>query len=188
LKTQKDKNITITQFVDLAEVDPIYFDRAYYVNPTGGEKAYALLLQALESENRAGLAKTVIGTRETLMLLRVRNGVMVANTLYFNDEVQKRPKLDLDSAVKEELALAKNLIDNMVKPFKPDDFRDEYNERLRTAIENKVAGKELEAPREPPAHNIINIMEALKKSVEMTQQNHPRTVRRSPLQGGELSG
>ena len=170
IKTQKDKNITISQFVNLDEVDPVYFDRAYYVNPTGGENAFALLLQAMETENRAGLAKTVLGTRETLILLRVRKGVMLANTLYFHDEVQKSPRHELPACKQEELALAKSLIENMVQKFAPENFRDEYNERLRAAIDAKVAGKELEAPHETAPNNIINIMEALKKSVELTKR------------------
>lgn len=81
LKTKKDKNITIEKFVDIAEVDPIYFDRSYYVNPTGAENAYALLLHAMEEENRAGVAKAVLGNRETLLILRAYGGQMLVNTL-----------------------------------------------------------------------------------------------------------
>jgi len=170
LKSEKDKNITITQFVDLAEIDPIFYDKAYYVSPTGGEKAFVLLLAAMERENKAGLAKTVLGTRETLVLLRVRDGVMLANTLFFNDEVQKAPQLPQDKSGKEELALAKTLIDNMTASFKPEQFKDEYNERLHTAIQDKIDGKEISSPHESTSHNVINIMDALKRSVEITKK------------------
>lgn len=91
IKTQKDKNITIEQFVNLSEVDPIYFDKAYYVKPTGADKAFEVLLEAMEKQKKAGIAKTVLGTKETLVLLRVKNGIMFANTLnwyaVFYDEI-----------------------------------------------------------------------------------------------------
>ena len=74
IKTPKDKNITIEIFVNLDEIDPIYFDKAYYVKPIGADKAFHVLLKAMESEKKAGIAKTVLGTKETLVLLRVRNG------------------------------------------------------------------------------------------------------------------
>ena len=74
LKTKKDKNITIQKFVDIAEIDPIYYDRPYYVNPTGAENAYALLLRAMEEEKKVGIAKTVLGNKETLIALRAKDG------------------------------------------------------------------------------------------------------------------
>lgn len=81
IKTQKDKNITIEQFVNLLEIDPIFFDKAYYVKPTGADKAFEVLLEAMDKQKKAGIAKTVLGTKETLVLLRVKNGIMFANTL-----------------------------------------------------------------------------------------------------------
>ena len=172
IKTVKDKNITIQKFVNLDEVDPVYFDRAFYVNPAGGERAYALLLSAMEKENRAGVAKTVLCTRETLVLLHVHDGVMMANTLFFHDEVRTllKPTLDKITIDKSEFDLAVSLINNMTKPFEPELFKDEYNERLRTAIEQKIAGKEIEGPREEVVNNVINIMEALKKSIEISKR------------------
>ena len=170
LKSEKDKNITISQFVNLNEIDPVYFDKAYYVSPTGGEKAFVLLLNAMEKENKAGIAKTVLGTRESLMLLRVRSGVMLANTLFFNDEIQRAPQMPQDKIGKEEFALAKTIIDNMTADFEPEKFSDEYNERLREAIQDKIDGKEISSPRETRPENIVNIMDALKKSVEITKK------------------
>ena len=93
IKTEKDKNITIEQFVNLDEVDPIYFDKAYYVSPTGGEKAFEVLLSAMEKQNKAGIAKAVLGTKESLILIRAKNGNMLVNTLYFYDEVVKAPEI-----------------------------------------------------------------------------------------------
>jgi DNA end-binding protein Ku len=181
LKTPRDKDITILKFVNLESVDPVYFDRAYYVTPTGGERAYALLLAAMERENRAGLAKTVLGTRETLVLLRARGGVMLANTLYFHNEIQRAPAIGKPAVGDAELELAVKLIDNMTADFSPERFRDEYNDRLRAAIAGKIAGKEIEPPPQTAPDNIINIMDALKKSVEMSRPRRAaaRAARRS---------
>ena len=166
IKTKKDKNITIEQFVKLEEVDPIYFDKAYFVKPVGANKAYHVLLKAMESEKKAGVAKTVLGTKETLLLLRVRDGKMVANTLYFHDEVQKAPAIEKSKASKQEVDLAKNLIGQMTAPFQPEKFKDEYHIKLQKAIKRKISGNEIvESKEEKEPAKIINLMEALQKSL-----------------------
>jgi len=166
IKTPKDKNITIEQFVDLNEVDPIYFDKAYYVKPTGADKAYQVLLKAMESEKKAGIAKTVLGTKETLILLRVRDGKMLLNTLYFASEVQKAPEISKQKPTKQEIDLAKNLINQMLGKFEPEKYKDEYHIKLQKAIKKKIAGKEIvESKDEKEPVKIINLMEALQKSL-----------------------
>ena len=87
LKTKKDKNITIEKFVDVAEVDSIYFDKPYYVVPTGAEKAFAVLLSAMQDEGKAAIAKTILGTKETLIMIRAKDGQMLLNTLFFAEEI-----------------------------------------------------------------------------------------------------
>ena len=168
IKTKKDKSITINQFVDLAEVDPIYYDKAYYVVPKGAEKAFNVLLAAMEKENRAGLAKTVLGTKETLVLLRAKNGKMLASTMYFASEVQKCPEIKKAKIDKKELDLAINLINQMTEPFKPEQYKDEYNEKLKKAIKKKIAGNEIVETKEDDniPDNVINLMEALQKSLK----------------------
>ena len=167
LKTKKDKNITIEQFVDLKEVDPIFFDKAYYVKPSGADKAYNLLLQAMESQNKAGVAKTVLGTKETLILLRVQDGKMIINTLYFASEIQKAPEIKKSTISKKELDLAKTLINQMTDNFNPAKFKDEYHEKVKKAIKRKISGNEIiEAKDEKETVKIINLMEALQKSIE----------------------
>ncbi len=166
LKTSKDKNITIERFVNLDEVDPIYFDKAYYVKPTGADKAYHVLLKAMEAEKKAGVAKTVLGTKETLVLLRARNGQMLVNTLYFESEVQKVPDIEKQKISKQELDLAKNLIAQMTGKFEPEKYRDEYYVKLKKAIKQKIAGNEVvESKEEKEPVKIINLMEALQKSL-----------------------
>lgn len=91
IKTEKDKNITIEKFVSLSEIDPVYYDKPYYVVPTGAEKAFAVLVAAMEEENKAAIAKTVLGTKETVIMIRSKDGQMVLNTLFFDEEITKNP-------------------------------------------------------------------------------------------------
>jgi DNA end-binding protein Ku len=184
LKTPKEKNITIHAFVDLHEIDPIYFDRAYYVAPTGGEKAYAVLLSAMEAENRAGIAKTVLGTKETLIVLRARGGRMLVNTLFFDDEIVAAPKVDAPAPSKAELDLAKTLLGNMTAKFNPGEYKDEYNIKLKAAIQQKIAGKEITITHEKESGNILNIMDALTRSVQMTQGAKPKPQKSKTKKAG----
>ena len=167
IKSSKDKNITIEQFVDIDEIDPIYFDKAYYVKPTGADKAYQVLLKAMESAKKAGIAKTVLGTKETLVLLRVRDGKMLINTLYFHSEIQQAPVVEKSKLTKKELDLAKNLINQMSGKFEPEKYKDEYHIKLKKAIKRKIAGNEIvETEQEKEPVKIINLMEALQKSLK----------------------
>ena len=166
LKTQKDKNITIEKFVSLDEIDPIYFDKAYYVNPKGADKAYHVLLKAMQSQNKAAVAKAVLGTKETLILLRVRDDKMLVNTLYFHSEVQKSPEIKNIKISKQELDLAKNLINQMSGKFEPEKYKDEYYLKLKKAIKRKIDGNEIvETKDEEKPAKIINLMDALQKSL-----------------------
>ncbi len=171
IKTPKDKNITIEQFVNLDEIDPIYFDKAYYVKPVGATKAYQVLLKAMESQNKAGIAKTVLGTKETLLTLRVRDGKMLVNTLFFHSELQQAPEIEKSKTTKQEVDLAKNLIEQMSAPFEPEKFKDEYHIRLKKAIKQKINGNEIvESKQEKQPAKIINLMEALQKSLQTPQR------------------
>ncbi len=166
IKTKKDKNITIEQFVNLDEIDPIYYDKAYYVKPIGSSKAYNVLLKAMESEKKAGIAKTVLGTKETLLVLRVKNGTMLVNTLFFHNEVVKPPEIDKSKITKQEIDLAKNLINQMSKKFEPEKYKDEYNVKLLKAIKRKIAGNEIiETKDEKEPTKVIDLMDALQKSI-----------------------
>ncbi len=167
IKSPKDKNIVIQQFVDMAEVDPIYYDKAYYVQPVGADKAFCLLLEAMKKKNKAGIAKTVLGTKECLILIRVQNDTMLLNTLFFSEEIMAKPQIKQEKVQKKELDLATNLINQMTEPFKIEKFKDEYNLKIKKAIKQKIAGKNIveEKPVRQPA-KVINIMEALEKSLK----------------------
>ncbi|MBE7089145.1 MAG: Ku protein [Clostridiales bacterium] len=171
IKTKKDKNITIQSFVDIAEVDPLYFDKPYYVAPTGAEKAFAVLVSAMEQEGKAALAKTVLGSKETLILIRAKDGQMLLNTLFFYDEVTKNPAKEItDEGTEKELKLAKTIIEGMTESFNPQDYKDEYRAKLKEAIESKIAGKEIVAPKERSEGKIVDLMEALQKSLSLNKK------------------
>lgn len=171
LKTKRDKNINIEKFVELSEVDPLYFDKPYYVEATGADRAFAVLVSAMQEEGKAAVAKTVLGTKETLILIRAKDGRMLLNTLYFQDEITSNPakvvSVDASSA---ELSMVKQLISSMSGEFNPEDYRDEYRERVRAAIEQKIAGKELTSPRESSEATVGSLMDALKASLELTKR------------------
>ena len=173
LKSSKPKRviITIEKFVDIAEVDPIYYDRPYYVNPTGAKNAYALLLRAMEEVNRAGVAKAVLGNKETLLLLRARGGQMLVNPLFFADEIQKNPAKEVNVKCSgSELSLAKSIIEGMSGTFKAEEYKNEYRERVKEAIERKVAGKEIVRAKESIPNTAASLMDALQASLKGLQK------------------
>lgn len=172
IKSKKDKNITIEKFVDLNQVDPLYFDKPYYVVPTGAEKAFTVLLKAMEEENKAAVAKTVLGTKETLILIRAKDGQMLLSTLFFEEEVTKNPAKEIKAQGSEqELKMAKAIIEGMTGDFNPKEYKDEYRAKIQEAIERKIAGKEIVAPKEKEIGTVANLMDALKKSLELTANN-----------------
>ncbi len=170
IKTKKDKTIHIIQFAKMSEIDSLYYEKDYYGIPdAGAEKAFELLRQAMLSEKKVAIAKTVMGTNEKLIVLYPTKDGMIVKTLFYFDEIvevpKKIPKLQLDA---NELDMAKMLINNMTKEFKAEDFKDEYQERLKDAIMKKIQGKDIVTADTGEQNNVIDLMEALKKSIEAT--------------------
>lgn len=173
IKTQKDKNITIDKFVDLDEIDPIYYDKPYLVTSLGADHAFNLLAQAMENKNKVGIAKTIIGQKETLIILRSKNGQIYMNSLFFEDMLKDIDKNDIkENFPKKELDMAETLIDNMTSSFNPKDYKDLYKEKLLNAIEKKIAGKKITKAREPRNNQqkISNLMDALTESIKATNK------------------
>ncbi len=168
IKSKKDKNIIIERFVNLSDIDPIYYDKAYYVAPDkGAAKAFNLLLQAMEKENKVGISKTVLGTKEKLVAIRVKNKIMYLNTMFFNDEVQYAPYMsETTNLVKQELDLAINLLNTMTKKFQPEDYADEYKIKIEEAIEAKIAGKQIIRKEEIEGNQALDLMIALQESLK----------------------
>lgn len=167
IKSKSDKNITIERFISQGEIDPLYYDRAFYVVPTGAERAYSLLVKAMEEEGKSGIAKAVMGNKQVLIAIRAKDGKMLLNTLYFHEEVQANPakKAENDIGAKE-LEMAKMLIDGMSGSFHIEEYKDEYREKLQAAIDRKIAGKEIVAPKEDSGRKVVDLMEALRLSLK----------------------
>lgn len=167
------KAIDVVAFVPLEEIDPVYFQKPYYVAPEpSGVKAYKLLEKAMHDSGRIGIAKVTLREKERLATLRVRDGIFILETMNWPDEIRQPefPELDKNVEIRpQELAMAKSLIENLSDTFQPDEFHDTYRERLEAAVEAKIEGQQVavEPTKEPT--QILDLMEALKASVEATK-------------------
>ena len=173
IKSKRDKNIIIEAFVQLSEIDPVYYDRPYYVVPEkGAERAFALLKEAMEADGRAGIARSVLGAKETLVALRVKNGVMYLNTMHFHEEIRPAPYLSPEIELQEqELSLASALIAAMAKPFEPENYVDEYRQKIERAIAAKIQGKEIVVREEDDFNPALDLMTALQESLSRYETN-----------------
>ena len=175
------KTIEITDFVPYEQIDPIYFARTYYLAPaSGGEKVYSLLVRAMEDSGLAGVAKFVMRDRQNLGALRVRDGVIALEQMYFADEIRdldelKPPKA---SVSKEELAMAEQLIDNFAGDFQPKKYKDTYRDALCEIIRAKRAGKEVHRAPETEEAAPPDLIEALRASIEAAGNGRARRSRR----------
>lgn len=172
-KSEKDRTIHILHFTDLQNIRPIYYDKTYHALPEqGGDKAFELLRRAMKDENKVAVAKTVLGTKEKLLALIPTDDGILIETLFFAEEVKEAPKEATHPAIQEaELAMAKTLVNAMVQPFQPDQYKDEYKAKLWDIINQKIQGKEITAPAENIQINVIDIMEALKQSLAKVNSN-----------------
>lgn len=171
IKSKKDKTIHIIHFAKMSEIDSLYFQKNYYLVPdAGADKAYELLRQALFSKKEVAIAKTVIGTNEELVVLYPTKECLIAKVLYYQEEIQEIPKSQVKVDIsKPELDMAKSLIDTMTKKFDIAAYHDEYQEKLRQAITTKINGNEIVASDTSTPNNIIDLMEALQKSVDIAK-------------------
>ncbi len=168
--------IDVLQFVPLEQVDPIYFEKSYYLEPDkAGVKPYALLRDALEESGKVALVKVALRNRESLATMRVRDGVFVLETMLWPDEVRTPDFGFLDETVEvrpQELAMAGSLIDTLSGDFEPGQYKDSYREALQQVIEAKVAGSEVVQPEEaqPTSGTVVDLMAALRASVEAAKK------------------
>jgi DNA end-binding protein Ku len=166
--------IDVVQFVDAGDVDPIFFEKTYFVVPTEvATKAYALLLEALEESERVAVAKVAIREKERLCILRVRDDMLVLETMKWPDEIRVPDFEQLDTKPRvsaQELKMARQLIDQLTGEFDPDVFDDSYRHRVEEAIEAKIEGDEISvAPAAAPSEKVVDLLEALKASVDETK-------------------
>ena len=170
------QTVDIQDFVELDEIDPIFFYKPYYLEPQkGGDKAYALLRDALKDSKKVGMAKVVIKTREYLAGVKPEDGALVLELMHFADELADASKLHIPKKVevgKREMTMAKSLIDSMSSKWNPEKYKDDYREALMEVIEAKVeaGGKEIEEKpsKAPKPTKVIDLVSVLQKSLEET--------------------
>ncbi len=165
------KAIDVVTFVPLEDIDPVYYNRTYYVVPEpSGLKAYKLLSEALEAEGQVGIAKVALRDKEHLATIRLKDDTFVLETMHWPDEIRapEFEELDKDVEVRDaEVKMARQLIQQLAGPFNPEAFKDEYRVKLEELVERKVDGEEVTVAAEPseePA-KVVDLMEALKASV-----------------------
>jgi DNA end-binding protein Ku len=174
LAPEKTRAIEVQDFVDIEEIDPMYFDSPYYLGPAdGAEKAYSLLAAAMEKSGKAAVARFVFRNKEHLAAIRASGNVLTLTTMRFADEVV--PASELDDALpqkqgkvaKKEQEMAEKLIESLSTEFDPSAYRDEYREQLLELIESKAEGKEIVAPEteEPKPTKAPDLMAALEESI-----------------------
>jgi DNA end-binding protein Ku len=179
LAPEKTRAIDVQDFVDIEEIDPMYFDSPYYLGPAdGAEKAYSLLAAAMESSGKAAISRFVFRNKEHLAAIRASDGVLTLTTMRFHDEVV--PPSELDDALpdkkpkvaKREQQMAEQLIDSLSTEFEPGAYKDEYREQLLALIEQKAEGKEIVAPEAeaPKATKAPDLMAALEESIAAVKE------------------
>ncbi len=199
LDPKATRTIDIEEFVDLDEIDPIYYDHSYYLAPTaGGAKAYRLLLDAMRESGKVGIGRVVLRSKQQLCALRPTGDVLTLNTMLFGDEVLQPDRLDeLDAvsdaqATERELTMAEQLIDSLSAEWDPGKFHDEYRERVLDLIERKGSGEELTAPPETEepaaAPDLMAALEASLAAVGSDQEEAPAKRPRKRAQDGNGDG
>lgn len=180
LKGEKDKTVHILHFCDLHDIDAIYYEKNYYAIPdNGSEKAYELLRSAMAEQDKVAIAKTVLGTKETLLALCPESDHILIKTLFYQDEIVNLPKSfahpDINAS---EEKIATQLISAMSEHFDPSRYHDEYQARLMEAIQAKIHGNEIVKETIQSDHGIVDLMEALKQSVAL-QKKQTHTAKKA---------
>ncbi len=195
LAPEKTRAIDVQDFVDIEEIDPMYFDSPYYLGPAeGAEKAYSLLAAAMENSGKAAIARFVFRNKEHLAALRSSDGVLTLTTMRFHDEVVPPGELEVlpdkkPKVAKREREMAEQLIASLSTEFEPNQYRDEYREQLMALIEQKAEGKEIVAPEaeEPKATKAPDLMAALEESIAAVKGKDGEKAAKSNGKGAKKS-
>ena len=175
--------LEISAFVADAEIDPVFFEKTYYLAPDErGEKPYALLLQAMQDKQLVAVANITIRKKEQLCALRPHDGVIMLDTLYYADEVAAEPQVDVSGTkiTKEELTMAHALVELLQKPFNPEEYRDRYRDAISEVIDAKLEGKEVVTPPARTETKVIDLAEALARSVAAAKKGRPADAAAKP--------
>jgi len=176
-------SIDILDFADLDEIDPVYFRKAYYLLPAeGAERPYRLLVRALEETGKVGIAKVVIRNKQHLAALRPYEGLLLLETMYYADEVRSPQALHGDLGTTKlksaEVEMAKSLVENLSAPFQPEKYDDTYRKELLDLIRAKADGQPLPEPGPEQETEVIDLMAALRESVERTKNKRKTPAKR----------
>jgi DNA end-binding protein Ku len=175
-KPESATTIEIGDFVELDEIDPIYFEKTYFLEPTDvGAKPFSLLRRALDESGRVAVARVVIRTKERLATMRTYDDTLVLETMFWPDEIRSTGMLDLpegkQAAVRpRELQMAESLVASLAGKFNPEEFHDEYRVALEQLIERKLKGEHRAAKRRKPEPKVIDLMDALRASIDSTRE------------------
>jgi DNA end-binding protein Ku len=165
--------VDVIQFVPQQDIDPIYYKSSYYLAPEKtGVKAYKILLSALEEKDMIGIAKVAIRERTHLATVRAEDGVIILETMFWPDEIREPQFESLEESVEvrdEEVKMAAMIVDNLTGAFDPSAWHDETREAIEAAAQKKIEGQEIVAPEAPQPTGVVDLMEALKASVEATK-------------------
>jgi DNA end-binding protein Ku len=168
-----NKLIDVVQFVDESEIDPMMYKATYYLAPEKtGIKAYRILEEALGEKGRVGVAKVSIREKQQLATIRAKDGFIVMETMFWPDEIRQAEFEELETEVEirpEEVEMAATLIDNLTRPFAPEDYVDRTRETIEELAAKKVAGEEIVAAASPEPTKVVDLLDALKASVEATK-------------------
>jgi DNA end-binding protein Ku len=177
---QRSNSIEILRFVRLEDVDPVFFDRTYYLAPASADaqrRPYVLLLRAMEETAMAAIGKFVLWGKENLCLIRPHGDTLALETLFFAEDVRSRGEIEdvvgETDVKKPELDLARQVIESISGEFDPEEFRNEYRDDLRQMLEAKVAGQEIAKPEPVVEAPVVDLMEALRRSVAETKKQQP---------------
>jgi DNA end-binding protein Ku len=179
-KPESSTTIDIGDFVEAAEIDPVYFEKSYFLEPTEvGAKPFSLLKRALEETERVALARVTIRTRERLATLRTYDGTLILETMFWPDEIRSTGALDLpegdEAKVRSrELQMARSLVESLAEKFRPESYTDTYRTALEQLIEEKMRGETRRARRRKPEPKVIDLMEALQASVAEAKKDGGR--------------
>ncbi|WP_085521775.1 non-homologous end joining protein Ku [Tuberibacillus sp. Marseille-P3662] len=181
IKGETTRSVEIMDFVNLDDIDPIYFNKSYFIGPNDqGEKAYALLKQALDDTNKIGIAKITMHSKQHLAIVRCYEQGLLMETIYYPEEVRdvgNVPGIDQDINVDDkELNTAKQLIEQLTAEFDPEKYTNEYREDLHDMIEAKINGNEIAKPEQAPEkENVVDLLSALQKSIDETDESTEKT-------------
>jgi DNA end-binding protein Ku len=185
-EVNEEKTVEILDFIKIDEIDPIFYDRSYFVSPNdGGKKAYTLLRKALVTSGKVGIAKITMRSKEQLSVVRVYENTLVMETIHYPDEVRTSKDVpnvpENDEISEKELETATMLIEQLTSEFQPENYHDEYRERLSQLIESKQTGEKIVTAKEKaPKENVTDLMAALQASIDSTSTEKKKTAKKKP--------